>query len=252
MKHLENLLIGWARSAISAMGYSGQFYGAAWSILDMKFGRPHVIIDVQLESLRKVSQVKPHDKTILISFSILVLNFVIVLKEYKQIGDTQSSSTLYMAVDQIPRVLKEEWRFYVDNRYEDWPHLIIFEMWQSSTAFVHEGFSIFKGKWSEEERWSTNRDKRFSKTSNFSAISNVQATKQTKSDHCLLADGTHKILNCPLFRNMSLNDRYAAVRKQRLCYGCLSKGHTVNDCKVNPCGINGCIKKHNGLLHSEN
>ena len=130
--------------------------------------------------------------------------------------------------------------------------LIMFEKWLSRIAFVHEGFSAFKGERREEDRRSTNRDKRFSKTSNFSASSNVKETKQTQSDHCPLADGTHKIWNCPLFRNMSVNDRYAAVRKQRLCYGCLGKGHAIKDCKVNACGINGCIKKHNRLLHSEN
>ena len=82
MSHLKTLLTGKARSAISGMGYSGQFYGAAWSILERKFGRPHVIIDAQLESLRKASQVKPHDSTGLISFSVIVSNFVNVLKEY--------------------------------------------------------------------------------------------------------------------------------------------------------------------------
>ena len=51
---------------------------------------------------------------------------------------------------------------------------------------------------------------------------------------------------------MSVNDRYAAVSKQRLCYGCLSKGHAIKDCKVDACGIKGCIKKHNRLLHTEN
>ena len=51
---------------------------------------------------------------------------------------------------------------------------------------------------------------------------------------------------------MNVNDRYAAVRKQRLCYGCLGKGHSIKDCKSNACGIYGCIKKHNRLLHSEN
>ena len=129
----------------------------------------------------------------------------------------------------------------VDDKNEGWPDLI-------RIAFVHEGFSAFKGERREEDRGSTNRDKRFSKTSNFSASSNVKATKQTQSDHCPLLDGTHKIWNCPLFRNMSVNDRYAAVRKQRLCYGCLGKGHAIKDCKVNACGINGCIKKHNRLL----
>ena len=61
MSHLKTLVTGKAKSAISGMGYSGQFYGTAWSILERKFGRPHVIIDAQLKSLRKASQVKPHD-----------------------------------------------------------------------------------------------------------------------------------------------------------------------------------------------
>ena len=51
---------------------------------------------------------------------------------------------------------------------------------------------------------------------------------------------------------MNVTDRYAAVRKERLCYGCLGKGHAIKDCKVHPCGINGCTKNHNRLLHSEN
>ena len=116
MSHPNTLLTGTARSAISGMGYSRQFYGAAWSILERKLGRPHVIIDAQLESLRKASQVKPNDSTGLISFSVIVSNFVNVLKEYKQIGDLQSSSTLYMAVDKLPQVLKEKWWFYVDDK----------------------------------------------------------------------------------------------------------------------------------------
>ena len=149
-----------------------------------------------------------------------------------------------MAVDKLPQVLKEKWWFCVDDKDEDWPDLIMFENWLSRIAFVHKGFSAFKGERREEDRRSTNRDKRFSKTSNFSASSNVKETTQTQSDHCTLVDGTHKIWNCPLFRNMSVNDRYAAVRKQRLCNGCLGKGHAIKDCKVN-----ACIKKHNRLLH---
>ena len=127
MSHLKTLLTGKARSAISGMGYSGQFYGAAWSILERKFGRPHVIIDAQLESLRKASQVKPHNSTGLIIFSVFVSNFVNELKEYKQIGDLQSSSTLYMVVDKLPQVLKAKWWFYIDDKDEDWPDLIMFK-----------------------------------------------------------------------------------------------------------------------------
>ena len=123
--HLKTLLTGRARSAISGMEYSGQFYGSAWSILEGQFGRPHVIIDAKLESLCRSSQAKPHNSTGLISFSVNVSNFVNVLKEYKHIGDLQSSSTLYMAIDKLPQVRKEKWWFYIDGK--DWPDLINFE-----------------------------------------------------------------------------------------------------------------------------
>ena len=252
MSHLKTLLTQKAASVISAMVYSGQIYGAAWSILKRKLGRTHVIIDAQLESLRKASQVKLHNSTGLISFSVSVLNFVNVLKEYKQIGDLQSSSTLYMAVDKLPQILKEKLWFYVDERDEDWPDLIMFGAWLSKIVIAHEGFSAFKGERREGERRSTNKDKRFSKTSNFCTSSKVKETKKMQSDHCPLDDGTQKIWNCPLFRKMSVNDRDAAVRKQRLCYGCLGKGHATKECKVKAFGINGCIKKHNRLLHSQN
>ena len=131
MSHLKTLLTGKARSAISGMGYSGQFYGAAWSILEKKFGRPHVIIDAQLESLCKATQEKPHNSTGLISFSVIVSNFVIALNEYQQIGDKD----------------------------EDWSDLIMFKKWLSRIAFVHEGFSVFKEsqeKKSKETKIKTN------------------------------------------------------------------------------------------------
>ena len=147
MSHLKTLLTGKARSAISGMSYSGQFYGAGWSILERKFGRPHVINDAQLENLR---QVKPHDSTGLISFSIIFSISVNVLKEYKQIGDLQSSSTLYMAVKNLPQVLKEKWWFCVDDKDEDWPDLILFKKWLSRVAFVHEGFQPLRE--SEEKK----------------------------------------------------------------------------------------------------
>ena len=191
---------------------------------------------------------KPHDSTGLISFSVIVSNFVNVLKEYKQIGDCNRARHCLWQYKNYPK-FSEKWWFFVDDKDEDWPDLIMFKKWLSRIAFVHEEFSAFKGERKEEDRRSTNRDKRFSKASNFSASSNVKETKQMQSDHCPLADGTLKIWNCPLFRKMSVNDRYAAVRKQRLCYGCLGKGHAIKNCKVNACGVNGCIKKLNRLLH---
>ena len=76
----------------------------------------------------------------------------------------------------------------------------------------------FQGRAKKRDRGCTCRDERLSKTSNFSACSNVIEARQLQSDHFPLTDGTHKFWNRPLFKNMSVNDRYAGVRKQRLCY----------------------------------
>ena len=186
----------------------GLFWTVLWCyILERKFGWPHLFIDAQLDSNRKASQVKPYAATGLISFSVIVSNFVSVLKEYKQTDDLQSSSTLYVAVDKLPQVLKEKWWFYVDDKEKDWPDLIMSEEWLSRIAFAQEGFSAFNRERREEDRRITIRCKRLSKTSNFSATSNVKETKQMQSDQCPLSDDTHKIWNSPLFRNMSVNDR---------------------------------------------
>ena len=117
-------------------------------------------------------------------------------------------------------------------------------------AFVHEGMPSIKSERKEDSKG--NKEKRFLKLSIVSASSNANETKQMQTNNCPLADGTHKMWNCPIFRNMNVTDRYAAVRKERSCYACLGKGHAIKYCKYHPCGIMRCTKKHNILLHSEN
>ena len=44
---------------------------------------------------------------------------------------------------------------------------------------------------------------------------------------------------------------YEVLKKNRLCFGGLGKTHSIKDCKVSPCGISGCDKNHNRLLHEQ-
>ena len=234
------------------MGYSGEFYPPAWELLGRKFGTPYLIVDAQLNTLRKQQPIRMYDSTAIISYSITISNLVNVLKQYNYEDDLQSSSTLQVAIEKLPPNLKEKWFLFVDECQKDRPDITLLEKWLARMAFVHEGMPSTKSERKEDDRPNANKEKRFSKSSNVTASSNVNETKQMQNNNCPLADGTHKIWNCPIFKNMNVTDRYAAVRKERLCYGCLGKGHAIKDCKVHPCGINGCTKKHNTLLHSEN
>ena len=184
-----------------------------------------------------------HDSTAIINYSITISNLVNVLKQCNYEGDLRSSSTLQVAIKKLPPKLKEKWFFYVDKCQEDRPDLILLEKWLTRMAFVHEEMPSTKSERKEDDRPKANKEKRFLKSSNVSASSNANKTKQMQNSNCPLADGTHKILNCPIFKNMNVTDGHAAVRKERLCYDCLGKGHAIKDCKVYPCGINGCTKK---------
>ena len=68
-----------------------------------------------------------------------------------------------MAGDKLPQYLKEKWWFYVDEKNEGWPGIIIFLKWISRMAFVHEGFSALTGERREKDRIGTIREKRFLK-----------------------------------------------------------------------------------------
>ena len=162
-----------------------------------------------------------HDSESLISFSTIVSSFVNVLKEYKQFRDFSSSSTLHKAIEKLPSILREKWWFYVHDKFEDWSDLVLFERWLARIAFVHEGFlTSYRADRQRNDQGNSRRDKRFSECSNFTANT---SEKKLNVEQCPLADGTYKIWSCSVFRNMSVSDRSAAAKKQRLCFVCLMK-----------------------------
>ena len=195
MSHLKTLLTSKAKSAISGMGYSGEFYAQAWELLGRKFGRPYLIVDAQLNLLRKHQPIRMHDSTAIIISLITISNLVNVLKQYHFEGEQRSSSTLQMAIEKLPPKLREKWFFFVDECQEDRPDLTLLEKWLARVAFVLEGMPSTKSEQKEDDRPNANKEKRFSKSSNISASSNANETKQMQNNKCPLADGTHKIWN---------------------------------------------------------
>ena len=114
----------------------------------------------------------------------------------------------------------------------------MFEKRLSKLAFVHDGFSAFKRE--RKARQAQHKEKNDYRLHRFSVPVPTKKGSQRKAIIVLVSDGPHRLWHCPLFMNMNVIDRYVAVRKQRLCNGCLGKGHALKDCKVNACGINGC------------
>ena len=180
-----------------------------------------------------------HDSTTIIINSLIISNLVNVLKQCNYEGDLRSSSTLQLAIEKLAPNLREKWFFFAEDCQEDTQDLIRLEKWLAQMAFVHKGMPSTKSVRKEDDQPIANKEKRFSKPSNVRVSLNANETKLMQNN-CPLADGSHKIRNCPIFNSMNVTNRYASVRKERLCYGCLGMGHAIKDCKVHPCGKNGC------------
>ena len=57
-------------------------------------------------------------------------------------------------------------------------------------------------------------------------------------------------MECHEFWKMNIKKQKETVRKQKLCWNCLSNGYQINDCK-STAQCRECNKKHHNLLHHD-
>ena len=67
-----------------------------------------------------------------------------------------------------------------------------------------------------------------------------------------MGDGRqHNLSAFPKLKALSVEEHLSEVQKRMLCFCCLRSGHWLNSCRnLKPCGVNGCTRSHNALLHS--
>ena len=92
-----------------------------------------------------------------------------------------------------------------------------------------------------------------STTSNNNRISerNSSNTQQTKSKKCPVDQGDHYIGKCSKFLQMSPSERNSEVKKNLLCYNCLSPNHNAKNCPSKVL-CKHCSSKHHSMLHDKN
>ena len=64
IQHLQNSVVGRAKSTVEGYGYSGDSYYEALKELEARFGKPSLVVKVTLDRLRKTSRMKndrPHE-----------------------------------------------------------------------------------------------------------------------------------------------------------------------------------------------
>ena len=188
-----------------------------------------------------------HKVAAIIKYAQLITTCVNVLKQFGFTGDLYSESVLNSALRKLRPELKTKWFFFAKSKGYYHADLPKFSEWLNEVAYVHDEMTVqFKSQ--PEKKSYSNTEK--VKTSTFAANEQNKSTS-APTKQCPLKDGDHKIWMCTKFKQQGINERYETLKKYKLCFCCLNS-HLMKDCKSDRvCGVNGCTKKHNKLLHSD-
>ena len=222
-------------------------YQVAWQTLEHDFGKPEVVVNAQLRKIHAHPFTKPHDSLEIVRYSQIVSGCVNVLSQYGYESDINSESVMSSDVRKIPRELQTKWMTCVLRGDSINKNMRVFSAWLKEIARVQDNLRWQFGSSNDKAKPTFNNDK--PKTTSFAATSDSGFSTKRQ---CPLKDGEHKIWQCEKFKTLKIAERHEAVRKCNLCFSCLGSGQRIGQCKSNrTCAKDGCSKRHNILLHSD-
>ena len=74
--------------------------------------------------------------------------------------------------------------------------------------------------------------------------------KDHNQDLCPCCNSSHHIYHCSQFKSLTTDKRYNLARRNHLCFNCLSKFHSIEDCS-SKATCRECGRKHHSLLHKQ-
>ena len=225
-------------------------YARAREILSKRYGSPHLIARSCFEKIVHGKSVKANDPKGLSDFALELQRTQIVLQELKYSSNLDSWENINRLVMRLPFYLRTKWQEHAykitknesrEANFADFSDFIEEESMCANSAY---GVENAQARSSHAQR---KGDKVKVTTMSVSQKkSYVQRNCRVCEKSCM------NVVNCEVFRKMSVPEREKCALRCRLCMNCLKPGHFARACyKASLCTQSGCTDKHNELLHKE-
>ena len=287
MSYLQTLVEGSAKETIAGYLCNPNFYRTALDELERRFGNPRNVVAALTNELELFPKPGLNDHSQLISYSALLRKIVQTFKAHGFIADMYSTYLLKTARDKLPMALKVKWsESVVDNNLNN-PGLFELQQWmekqsrtsellqesqpmttnstQSTADLRQRNTSNSFSKSNFRGNFNSSNNKRFPKNYNVNNTDKNRTTSQTDSGHsgyqsssqqhpqvkvhkCPIDKEEHYVGKCPKFLAMTVAQRVSEIKKQGLCFNCLSDQHTSKDC-LSKSTCRECKRKHHTLIH---
>ncbi|XP_044751740.1 uncharacterized protein LOC123311734 [Coccinella septempunctata] len=238
MVRLQKSLKGKAKEFVSALLTFTQEVDRIIETLEMRYGRPEVIIQDLIDSVRKIPDMKEEKLDTVLDFSNKVQNLTVTIQSLNCEEYSSNPQLLCDVVRKLSPNLKLEWGRKVVELKKELKKVSImeFSQWLAETS---EAVMYVVPEHDQEKR------KKYVCSTSIQQEKTVYKCKYCKKDG-------HKVEKCNSFRKIEIDNRWNWARENKVCFTCLSSSHHTKFCKSKKkCDVNGCLFKHNPLLHKE-
>ncbi|KAI8438475.1 hypothetical protein MSG28_010976 [Choristoneura fumiferana] len=242
--YLNSYLEGEASRVISNLEVSAANYPEAWELLCERYGNKRQLITNHLNSLLNFDVIRREsDKALRFLSDHMTKN----LRALETLGlptqhwDAILIHLLSTKLDPSSSVKWEEYR----SELKDWPTLKDFKDFLKNRADILE--TLYRSKSINKPEVLNNKaPSKQDKSVKTFVISAKQ--NDNKGRPCVVCRGDHRVYDCPVFRQLSVDERWARVNGLQLCHVCLRADHESRRCKLSGCRV--CKRRHNTYLHT--
>lgn len=247
MARLRKCLKGKAREAVHSMLLIPENLRHVLEVLEISFGRSDQIIYSLIEKAKSIASPKENSPEMIIDFFNAVNNMVNTMKTLRKNAHLMNPQLIRELVNKLPMHYKIKWGKYMLKCGNE-VTLNDFADWLRKCAQVASLVGPTNVPTYDHSNW---KQTTVANKTGFKKPT-VLLTNTIDKESCKFCDkSSHTIEECDKFKNLSSDERWSWITKEKRCFRCLTKGHRKFTCKSKKvCGIDGCKSKHNALLHA--
>ena len=224
------------RSCALIGGSSG--YAQAREVLKSKFGSSHLVAQRVINDLRNGKTVSSAAEVRKLADDLTTANQILSKIGANMYSEVNNQHFIQDILTRCHPQVRNRWRkFALDNfelkrEYPDFKQFVTFaEKLAREACDPVYGYEAMK-------------------TTKVNFVSDYSKSPSLLDDRCVACKGSHSLTQCGQFKAMRPYQRLQLVRRNHLCFGCLSKTHMIATCdKSRTCNVAGCNSKHNASLH---
>ena len=232
---LRQCLEGKALQCIQELGHSPAAYEAAKSVLERKFGGKRRQIAKYLEKIENYKPMHEGSAQEMEAFADLLEIAVQNLKEAGRHLELGDGSLFALLQKKLTTELVTDFNRWLHVNSKDGTVETLLEWVMRESEFRVIGTEAVNG-----------------------VSSRAGALGMDRSDHagtgysngCVICHGSHDIVDCNIFEQMAVHERWDMARKFKLCFRCLGNSHFGQACpQTRQCRVDECSLNHHRLLH---